>query len=247
MSETMPGADELRIRGYLRSLGVGPAAELPATPPQPPNRDKPAPAAEDAWWDDLYGDEQPKPEVRQAAPRLPNWWGRKLTDLTADEPNEEPDEEFAEEFAEDEPEPSTDEPEPSEEPTDTGPEPAPTQPPRKRRTTRPAYRNDQPHPPRQSLLDAYASIPSRVRWLIYHATAATAGWWLGWVDWGTNTAAWYVAGHWTTPSAFALYGLGACLCALYRRSRTWAWPAAWAAAVPVSSIALGVLLYAPTQ
>jgi hypothetical protein len=40
-----------------------------------------------------------------------------------------------------------------------------------------------------------------------------------------------------------LYGLGGLLTALYRRSRAWAWPAAWAAAVPVSSIVLGVLLY----
>ncbi len=235
MSETMPSADELRIRGYLRSLGVGPAAELPATPPQPPGYE-PAPVAEDAWWDDLYGDEQPKPQARRPAPRLPDWWSHKPTDLTADEPDEEPDEEFAK-----------DEPEPAEEPTDTGPEPAPAQRPRKRRTARPTYREDRPYPPRQSLLDAYARTPSRVRWLIYHATAAGAGYPLGWIDWGTDTAAWYADGHWTTPSAWVLYGLGLCAVGLYRRTRTWAWPIAWAAAVPVSSIALGVLLYAPTQ
>lgn len=101
--------------------------------------------------------------------------------------------------------------------------------------------------PRQSLLDAHASIPPRLRWLAYHATAAGAGWWLGWVDWGTSTAAWYAAGHWTSTSAWVLYGLGLCACALYRRSRRWAWPFAWAAAVPVSSIVVGVLLYAPNS
>jgi hypothetical protein len=97
--------------------------------------------------------------------------------------------------------------------------------------------------PRQSLLDALDRTPRRVRWLIYHGTAAGAGWWLDWVNWSTDTAAWYAAGHWTAPSAWVLYGLGACACGLYRRSRGWAWPFAWAAAVPVSSVVVGVLLY----
>ena len=65
--------------------------------------------------------------------------------------------------------------------------------------------------------------------------------------WATDTAAWYAAGHWTSLSAWVLYGLGGLLLAVYRRSRTWTWPAAWAATIPVSSIVLGVLLYAPAQ
>lgn len=96
---------------------------------------------------------------------------------------------------------------------------------------------------RQSLTDAWDNIPRRLKWLAYHATAAAAGWPLGWVAWGTDTAAWYAAGHWTTPSAWTLYGLGIALIALYRRSRHWIPAAAWAAAVPVSSVTLGVLLY----
>lgn len=100
--------------------------------------------------------------------------------------------------------------------------------------------------PRQSLTDAFDRIPPRTRWLLYHATAAAAGWRLGLVDWGTNTAAWYAAGHWTTPSAFVLYGLGVCAICLYRRARAWAWPAAWAAAIPVSSTVVGILLYGTT-
>lgn len=127
--------------------------------------------------------------------------------------------------------------------TKATPEPQPSPQPRARRPAR----TRQQHAPRQSLLEATARIPRRIRWLIYHATAAGAGWWLGWVDWSTSTASWFAAGHWTAPSAWVLYGLGACVCGLYRRSRTWAWPAAWAAAVPVSSVVLGVLLYAPNS
>jgi len=115
--------------------------------------------------------------------------------------------------------------------------------PRKQRRQRPAYRAEQQAAPRQSLLDAWDRTPRRIRWLAHHATAAVPGWWLGWADWGTDTAAWYAAGHWVSPSGLVLYGLGACVLALYRRSRAWAWPFAWAAAVPVSSVALGVLLY----
>lgn len=103
--------------------------------------------------------------------------------------------------------------------------------------------DSQPQDSRQSLLDAYDRIPRRIRWLIYHATAAAAGWRFGWVDWSTDTAAWFAAGHWVSPSAFALYGLGGVLLAIYRHSRRWAWPVAWAAAIPVSSVVAGVLLY----
>lgn len=102
------------------------------------------------------------------------------------------------------------------------------------------------HSPRQSLADAWDGISPRTRWLVHHATAAAAGWPIGLVGWGSNTAAWFAAGHWTAPSAWVLYGLGLCAISLYRRARTWAWPAAWAAAIPVSSITAGVLLYAPT-
>jgi hypothetical protein len=133
---------------------------------------------------------------------------------------------------------------------DTEPEPEKTKPKPARKPkakVKAGKKERQADSPRQSLLDAYQQIPPRPRWLAYHATAAGAGWWLGWVDWGTDTAAWFAAGHWTTTSAWVLYGLGACACGLYRRSRSWAWPAAWAAAVPVSSVVLGVLLYAPTQ
>lgn len=138
--------------------------------------------------------------------------------------------------------PAPTEPRPVEEPaakTKPVPEAPAKQKPRLRRPARTGERHD----PRESLLEATARIPRRIRWLTYHASAAGAGWWLGWTGWATDTAAWYAAGHWVSPSAFVLYGFGGLLIALYRRSRAWAWPAAWAAAAPVSSIALGVLLY----
>lgn len=229
MSDTKPDADETRIRGILRERidGYAPQPELPAVPPALPDGYQPAPDP-DAWWDDLYPVEEtkpaPEPEQRRPAPRMPDWWRRKPTDLAADEE-------------------TTEEPDEDEEGEDTGPEPAPTRRPRKRRNTRPAYLDDRPPAPRQSLLDAYDRIPHRLKWLGYHATAAAAGWRLGWVNWSTNTAAWYTAGHWTTPTAFVLYGLGLCAYALYRRTRGAPWPIAWAAAVPVSSVVVGVLLY----
>lgn len=126
------------------------------------------------------------------------------------------------------------------------PNPQPKAPKRPKRKPGKAKKGKAPAP-RQSLLDAHANIPPRLRWLTYHATATGAGWWLGWVDWSTSTAAWYAAGHWTSTSAWVLYGLGGVLLALYRRSRAWAWPFAWAAAIPVSSIVVGVLLYAPNS
>ncbi|MCX5601596.1 hypothetical protein OOK29_25940 [Streptomyces phaeochromogenes] len=114
---------------------------------------------------------------------------------------------------------------------------------KKPRRKRPTYRTTKPKAPRQSLLDAWDRVPPRVRWLAYHASAAAVGWRIGWVDWSTDTAAWYAAGHWTSPSAIALYALAILTIALYRRSRHWAWPVAWCAAVPVSSVVVGVLLY----
>ena len=223
-----PGADELRVAHILRQQGVGPDAT--AHPDEPTSR---TPA-------------------RPAGSRLPDWRlpkpGISPNGIVEPEPPQRP-RDWLDDILEANATPAPESPArgPVELTAPVAKEHA-GKTPKKLRRQRPAYRTHQPdHSPRQSLLDAYASIPSRVRWLIYHTTAATAGWRLGWVDWGTDTAAWYAAGHWTSPSGFVLYGLGLGLCALYRRSRHWAWPVAWAAAVPVSSIALGVLLYAPTQ
>jgi hypothetical protein len=63
MGGTTPGADELRIRGFLRQLEVGPDAEPPAIPPKPVKRER-------DWLDDILdSDGLGKPGVRE--PRTP--------------------------------------------------------------------------------------------------------------------------------------------------------------------------------
>jgi hypothetical protein len=222
---TSQGADERRIRDHLIRMGVGPAATQAPAPPAPP-----APAPSDDWWDKLYADDEPAEPApaRVPSPRLPDWWAAKPERLPGTGQTA----------------PGTPAVTP---PTSTVTPPAatPGTPPAQSAAQAPARPAAQRHTPRQSLLDAYANIRPRTRWLIHHATAAAAGWPIGLVDWGTTTAAWYAAGNWFAPSAWVLYGLGLCAISLYRRARTWAWPAAWAAAIPVSSTVLGVLLYAP--
>lgn len=110
-------------------------------------------------------------------------------------------------------------------------------------------RTRRPHSPRpaQSLLDAWDGVRPRTRWLAYHGTAAGLGWGLGITTWATDTTGWVADGRWVSPESIACYALGAVTVALYRRTRHWWWPVAWLAAVPASSIVLGVLLYAPNS
>lgn len=253
MTDTKPGADELRMRRLLRERGVGPdAVAPPPVPPQPTARPRdwlddvvdsgpasiptPRPAPRKDWWGPLYQDDAadldtftgntPAPTVASIPPRP--GYAPEISAVEADDQDQDDDE--------------ADEETPAKlrrwplRKADQGNGGRPAKAPKK---PRPAT----PEAPRQSLLEALDRVPRRIRQLAYHASAAGAGWWLGWVDWGTDTAAWYAAGHWTSPAAWVLYGLGACACTLYRRSRTWAWPAAWAAAVPISSAVAGVLLY----
>ncbi|MEU1155750.1 hypothetical protein ABZ369_22415 [Streptomyces sp. NPDC005918] len=61
MTDTRPGADELRVRGILRARGVGPAA-APPVPPKPtaPPRD---------WLDDILDSNTAGPAPTKAAPQ----------------------------------------------------------------------------------------------------------------------------------------------------------------------------------
>ncbi|MEV3857746.1 hypothetical protein AB0J38_25900 [Streptomyces sp. NPDC050095] len=97
--------------------------------------------------------------------------------------------------------------------------------------------------PRRALAETAPRLSPRMGWLVLHAAAAAIGWPLGLVRWGTDTAAWFAAGHWTDSSAWALYFLAAGGLALYRRTRHTVLLVAVLGAVPVSSVALGVLLY----
>lgn len=161
------------------------------------------------------------------------------------------------------PEPELEE-EPSEEPG-AGPEPGPAeeQPqPRsksfrqtkknsskKRKKTKPgaprAGVDTRPAAARQSLADAWDNIPTRLKWLAYHASAAYLGWSMGLVGWSTYVTAWIAATGPVGPQAVFWYVAAAGTVLIYRRTRSWWTPAAWLAAVPVTSTVVGVLLYAP--
>ncbi|MFF3497396.1 hypothetical protein ACFYWS_39395 [Streptomyces sp. NPDC002795] len=119
-------------------------------------------------------------------------------------------------------------PEPGPEVEDDDPEPAP-------------YEGHRPS--RRALVDVTHNAAPRLRWLALHTTAAAAGYPLGLVNWGQNTAAWLTAGHWTAPSAWVVYAVGVMGLALYRRTHRSLLLVAWLGAVPISSVVLGVLLH----
>lgn len=102
-----------------------------------------------------------------------------------------------------------------------------------------------PQSPRQSLADAWDNIPTRLKWLAYHASAAYLGWSMGLVGWSTYVTAWIATTGPAGPQAVFWYVAAAGTVLVYRRTRSWWTPAAWLAAVPVTSTVVGVLLYAP--
>jgi hypothetical protein len=102
-----------------------------------------------------------------------------------------------------------------------------------------------PASPRQSLADAWDNIPTRLKWLAYHASAAYLGWSVGLVDWSTYVTRWIASTGLVGPQAFFWYVVAAGTVLIYRRTRSWWTPVAWLAAVPVTSTVVGVLLYAP--
>lgn len=110
---------------------------------------------------------------------------------------------------------------------------------KKRRTRHPVWDAS----PRQSLLDAFDNVPARLKWLAYHAGAAYLGWSAGLVGYATYVTAWIARTGLLGPQACFWYCAGAATFWLYRRTRRWWWPAAWLAAVPASSVVVGVLLY----
>lgn len=100
-----------------------------------------------------------------------------------------------------------------------------------------------PPSPRQSLLDAWDGVPYRLKWLAYHASAAGLGWSMGLVGWATYVAAWIADNGLTDPQAIFWYVVGAATFLLHHASRRRWRPVAWLAAVPASSVVVGVLLY----
>ncbi|MEU4168884.1 hypothetical protein AB0F46_18650 [Streptomyces sp. NPDC026665] len=103
--------------------------------------------------------------------------------------------------------------------------------------------DSRPPSPRQSLAEAYDRIPYRLKWLAYHASAAYLGWTAGLVSWVTYVTAWIAATGLGTMQAALWYGTAAAAFLLYRQTRRRWFPVAWLAAVPASSVVVGVLLY----
>lgn len=159
------------------------------------------------------------------------------------------------------PAPTVEEAAPEAEPA---PEPAPAAPPtvakpkkpkaqtaRKRRNRRKQHDphaarsawDSQPPAPRQSLIEAWDRVPYRLKWLAYHASAAYLGWSMGLVGWATYVTAWIARTGLVGPQAIFWYVIGALTLLLHHRARPWWPPVAWLAAVPASSVVVGVLLY----
>lgn len=233
-----------------------------ATQPQPSGGD-----ASDDWWDALYPDQEDTAPAAAAQPdaatqprtsrrRIPDWWTGQHVDTAApDDEAEETDEEGLDD---------QDEREEDDEDQDDEPDAQPRIRTRSRtrsrpgqlRKTRPAKaksrkRRRDPHAPsspldtapRRSLLDAIAAVPPRIRWLIVHATAAAAGYRLGWVDYATRTTAWLDEHGWlsTTGVFWCCLALG-CEALRHRAQRT-RLVIRWLAAIPIASIVAGTALY----
>lgn len=109
-------------------------------------------------------------------------------------------------------------------------------------TPRSAF-DSRPVSPRQSLADAWDSVPYRLKWLGYHATAAYLGWSVGLVDYATYVTAWIADTGLIGPQAVFWYCAAGATVLLHHRTRGWWWPVAWLAAVPACSVVVGVLLH----
>lgn len=207
MSDTKPGADELRVRALLIARQVGPDA----TPPKPVGRPT-------DWLDDIMATnlapatEEAEPAPAEAPPSAP----APAREAKGKKPR----------------------------PTKTA-----TKKPKKAKRPKPgaprAAFDGRPPAPRQSLADAWDQVPYRLKWLAYHTSAAYLGWSTGLVGWATYVTAWIAQTGPVGPQALFWYCAAGATVLVYRRTRGWWRPAAWLAAVPVTSTIVGVLLYAP--
>ncbi|MEU5426857.1 hypothetical protein AB0H73_14805 [Streptomyces olivoreticuli] len=197
---------------------------FPPPPSHPPTVGPPAPD----WWDALYQDERP-PTPRTAAPRLPSWWEPKplLAPASQTEPEAAPDEEPPATPAAEEPDLEDEPLEPAQPGAWFVPEPGyyPTLP--------------TPRPP--------AALSPKTRAALYNAAAAGTGYALGLTP--TLGDAIASVGHSSISGALVLGG-GTCLLTAHlwdRRTRHWWPPIAWAARIPLASVALALALYAPAS
>lgn len=251
-----PDANEKLTRRIMGSLGVRPVghqdpnagdpgrvATAPPVPEQRANRLPP-------WWEAKKpvtgsGDHAPVVATGDTAAPIPpkpaapprDWLDDIINDnATGPEPTPEPDAEPDEEPAEAPAKKATPPPKAGrKKKQEKAEKPRPGAP-------RTAW-DSRPQSPRQSLLEAWDRVPYRLKWLIYHLTAAYMGWSMGLVDWCTSVTAWISAGRSTDPQSIFLYAVGVAAFILHHATRQRWWPVAWLAAVPASSLVVGVLLY----
>jgi hypothetical protein len=182
--------------------------------------------------------------------RIPPWWSGRYVDTTPPAEEDEDEEDSKEPDDKDEDDDQEDEDEEAE-PRSPGAQPRKRSPRSRSRGKRSRRRGpgvpqsplERPPAPRQSLLDAYAAVPLRIRWLILHGSAAAAGYQFGWVDYATRTAAWIAANGYLNASAIFWYGCAVGCEFLRHRAHHTRLPIRWLAAIPIASIVLGTLLY----
>ncbi|MFF9123181.1 hypothetical protein ACF09J_07765 [Streptomyces sp. NPDC014889] len=207
---------------------------------------------------------QPQPQRKPQAlrSRIPDWWTGQHADLTPDK--DEPDADEEEDTPDADPAADQDEHEDeddtAEEAADDSGEPdTQPQPSRSRTRLRKAAGRIRPGAPaapasaaralvdepapRLALVDAYARVPLRIRWLVLHGTAAAAGYRIGWVQFSTRTAAWIADHGLLRPSSLFWYAVAFSCELLRRRFAHRILVARWAAAIPIASIVTGTLLY----
>ncbi|MFJ1650084.1 hypothetical protein ACIOC2_01450 [Streptomyces sp. NPDC088337] len=207
---------------------------------------------------------QSQRKPRAIRSRIPDWWTGKHVDLTPEEdepdngqqheldPEEEDtpgtgpatdlDEEEAAEEAADEPDPGT-QPQPDRSRTrlhKAARRIRPTSPAAPASSARALV--DEPAP-RLALVDAYARVPLRIRWLILHGTAAAAGYRIGLVQFSTRSAAWIAENGLLQLSSLVWYAVGFGCELLRRRFAHRILVVRWTAALPIASIVTGTLLY----
>ncbi|WNI19193.1 hypothetical protein [Actinacidiphila sp. ITFR-21] len=219
---TTPGADELRIRHYLRDLQVdhNPAPDddwwtaLHGTDPDDdPDPDDPDPAADDP-------DEPPEASGRFRKPsgRLPDWRKHETADHGGSGPDE------PEGDAGDDPDEEWEDAAPADEST-----PA-------------AVRRGKK---RQQAIAAWAGLEGRTRWLLSTGAGAGCGWFLGLLQ---AMSGWITACARDQGNAPGLIlGLGMVAAASFAAYRTRGWwaPLAWCCRIPLATALLALCLYAP--
>lgn len=197
--------------------------------------------SEDDWWDRLYADETEAPTKDHGLAR--RFLRKRPRPDAGDEPEPTAAPASAGRQAVDEDGPDT-EPQPAPQ----RPRPGKTQPPRGARSSQAPARAQHPATtdPRRSLIEAWDTVPYRVRRLIANGSAAGLGWSLGLVAFTEDICGWVHTHGPADAQSIFWFCVGAACLALRWRARAQSPPVAWLASVPAASAVLGVLLYAPT-